>query len=55
MQHLPRSTWLHTFQGTDPRQTILESFFYCDERIRCASCDAARVASRSRSRATTSG
>ena len=36
MQHLPRSTWLHTFEGTDRRKTILVSFFYCDERIRCA-------------------
>jgi quercetin dioxygenase-like cupin family protein len=36
MQHLPRSTWLHTFEGVDRRKTILASFFYCDERIRCA-------------------
>ena len=36
MQHLPRSTWLHTFEGIDRRKTILVSFFYCDERIRCA-------------------
>ena len=31
MQHLPRSTWLHLLQGTDPRLTVLNSFFYCDE------------------------
>ncbi len=36
MQHLPRSTWLHLLQGTDPRLTVLNSFFYCDERIRCS-------------------
>ena len=36
MQHLPRSTWLNTFEGTDRRKMILVSFFYCDERIRCA-------------------
>ena len=36
MQHLPRSTWLHLFQGTDRRRVLLVSFFYCDERIRCA-------------------
>ena len=36
MQHLPRSTWMHTFEGTDRRKTILVSFFYSDERIRCA-------------------
>ncbi len=35
MQHLPRSTWLHLLQGQDPRLTILVSFFYCDEQIRC--------------------
>jgi quercetin dioxygenase-like cupin family protein len=36
MQHLPRSTWLNLLQGTDPRLTIVNSFFYCDERIRCS-------------------
>ena len=36
MQHLPSSTWLHLFQGDDPRRTILTSFFYCDERLRLA-------------------
>src|SRR5947209_4086794 len=36
MQHLPESTWLHVFEGIDRRKTILVSFFYCDERIRCA-------------------
>jgi quercetin dioxygenase-like cupin family protein len=36
MQHLPRSTWRHLFQGTDRRRMILVSFFYCDERIRLA-------------------
>jgi quercetin dioxygenase-like cupin family protein len=36
MQHLPRSTWLNTFEGTDRRKMILVSFFYTDERIRCA-------------------
>jgi quercetin dioxygenase-like cupin family protein len=36
MQHLPRSTWLHLLQGTDPRLTVLNSFFYSDERIRCS-------------------
>ena len=36
MQHLPRSTWLHTIQGTDRRRAVPVSFFYCDERIRCA-------------------
>ncbi len=36
MQHLPRSTWLHTFEGIDRRKTILVSHFYSDERIRCA-------------------
>ena len=36
MQHLPRSTWLHTFEGVDRRKTILVSHFYSDERIRCA-------------------
>lgn len=36
MQHLPRSTWLHMIQGTDRRRAIPVSFFYCDERIRCA-------------------
>ena len=36
MQHLPRSTWLHAFEGVDRRKTILASFFYCDKRIRCA-------------------
>jgi quercetin dioxygenase-like cupin family protein len=35
MQHLPRSTWLHLLHGTDPRLTVLVSFFYCDDRIRC--------------------
>jgi quercetin dioxygenase-like cupin family protein len=35
MQHLPRSRWLHLLQGTNPRLTILVSFFYCDEQIRC--------------------
>ena len=36
MQHLPESTWLQMFEGTDRRKMILVSFFYCDERIRCA-------------------
>jgi quercetin dioxygenase-like cupin family protein len=36
MQHLPRSTWLHLFQGTDRRRMILVSFFYADERLRLA-------------------
>jgi quercetin dioxygenase-like cupin family protein len=36
MQHLPPSTWLHLLQGTDPRLTVLNSFFYCDEHIRCS-------------------
>ncbi len=36
MQHLPSSTWLHLLQGTDPRLTVLNSFFYCDEKIRCS-------------------
>jgi len=36
MQHLPSSTWMHMFEGTDRRKTIAVSFFYCDERIRCA-------------------
>jgi quercetin dioxygenase-like cupin family protein len=35
MQHLPRSKWLHLLQGRDPRLTILVSFFFCDEAIRC--------------------
>ena len=35
MQSLPRSTWLHFLHGTDPRLTVLVSFFYCDEQIRC--------------------
>jgi quercetin dioxygenase-like cupin family protein len=35
MQHLPRSRWLHLLHGTDPRLTVLVSFFYCDEQIRC--------------------
>jgi quercetin dioxygenase-like cupin family protein len=35
MQHLPCSTWLHLLHGTDPRLTVLVSFFYCDEQIRC--------------------
>ena len=36
VQPLPRPTWMHTFEGTNRRKTILVSFFYCDERIRCA-------------------
>ena len=36
MQHLPRSTWLNMFQGTDRRRIALVSFFYCDERLRLA-------------------
>jgi quercetin dioxygenase-like cupin family protein len=36
MQHLPRSKWLHLLQGTDPRLTVLNSFFYCDDKIRCS-------------------
>jgi quercetin dioxygenase-like cupin family protein len=35
MQHLPRSKWLPLLQGQDPRLTILVSFFYADEQIRC--------------------
>ncbi len=35
MEHLPRSRWLHLLHGTDPRLTMLVSFFFCDERIRC--------------------
>lgn len=35
MMKLDRSSWLHTLQGTDPRFTVLTSFFYADERIRC--------------------
>ena len=35
MQHLPRSRWLHLLHGNDPRLTVLVSFFYCDEQIRC--------------------
>jgi len=36
MQHLPESTWLHMFQGTDPRRTIPVSYFFCEERLRLA-------------------
>jgi quercetin dioxygenase-like cupin family protein len=35
MRHLPRATWLHLLHGSDPRLTVLVSFFYCDEKIRC--------------------
>ena len=35
MQHQPASRWLRLLQGTDPRLTVLVSFFYCDDRIRC--------------------
>jgi len=35
MLKLDRSRWLHTIQGSDPRLTVLTSFFYADERIRC--------------------
>jgi len=47
---LPRSTWLHLIQGTDPRLTVLNSFFYCDERIRCSMVTSREGASRSPSR-----
>jgi quercetin dioxygenase-like cupin family protein len=36
MQHLPSLTWLHMFQGADPRRTIPVSYYYCDERLRLA-------------------
>jgi mannose-6-phosphate isomerase-like protein (cupin superfamily) len=35
MLKLDRPRWLHTLQGSDPRLTVLRSFFFCDERIRC--------------------
>lgn len=35
MQKLHRSEWLHVLHGRDPRLTVLTSFFYADERIRC--------------------
>jgi quercetin dioxygenase-like cupin family protein len=35
MQHLPRSRWLHLLHGADPRLTVLHSYFYCDDQIRC--------------------
>jgi len=35
MQHLPPSTWLRLLQGSDPRLTVLVSYFYCDAQIRC--------------------
>ena len=31
-----QSTREGSFEGVDRRKTILASFFYCDERIRCA-------------------
>jgi quercetin dioxygenase-like cupin family protein len=49
MQHLPRSTWLNMFEGTDRRKTILVSFFYCDERIRCAKVSIPRFGESKRS------
>lgn len=35
MVKLDRPTWMHTLQGTNPRNMMLTSFFYADERIRC--------------------
>lgn len=35
MQHLPPASWLRLLHGSDPRLTVLVSYFYCDEQIRC--------------------
>jgi quercetin dioxygenase-like cupin family protein len=32
---LDRSTWCHTIHGVEPRFSVLTSWFYTDERIRC--------------------
>src|SRR5262249_19083507 len=36
MMKLDRSRWLHALHGSDPRLTALVSFFYADDRVRCA-------------------